>query len=114
MKKSQLRQLIKEEIKMVTEKAMELPKGYEIYRLGKNRYTFEYSEYGWEPSIRELQSIFKKIQKEWGDFVSKTQMQKASTKEPVVYVRHGNVTLGLEFKTSDDLEQHGIMVYDRD
>lgn len=114
MNKTELRNLIREEIKMVSEASIKLPKGYNIYRLGKNRYTFEYSEYGWEPSLRELQNVFKKMKSEWSNLISATKMQKSSTKEPVVYVRSGDVTFGLEFKTSDDLEKYGITVYDRD
>ena len=100
--KSQLREMIREEIQKLDEG--KLPKHYGIYHDSSNSYILAYSRYNWEPSSSEiakiektLMSLFKKL-----DIPDKKLDSK-----PGVFVMDGYVACGLTFTTKSDIEDAG-------
>jgi hypothetical protein len=97
MKIQELKSLVREEVrKIVTEAAVKLPKGIKITDLGNKRYAFEYIFSSSEPTIAQAEQALAMLRKEYAK-ISNTVQATKTTGEATIYVRNGNIAIGIDF-----------------
>lgn len=96
MKTQELRQLIREEARNMLTESFKLPTDYTIVHIDGKRYTIEYSKYGMEPTIAQLEKATIALRKLFEKIADKIQAGPLKG-EAHVYVRGGDVAIGFDF-----------------
>jgi hypothetical protein len=97
MKASELRKIIREEVKKtLTEAKFTLPNGFGITHIRDKQYAFEYSKYDMEPTIAQAEKIVALLRKEFAKIADKIQAGPLKG-EAHIYIRNENIAIGLDF-----------------
>ena len=97
MKQSQLKQIIREEVrKTLNEAKFKLPNDFGITHIRGKQYTFEYSKFNMEPTIAQAEKIVALLRKEFAKIADKVQAGPLKG-EAHIYIRNENIAIGLDF-----------------
>jgi len=99
MNKSELRQIIREEISKLNEAKVNLDKGFSVRQLSGRNYSLQYSEYDWEPSMQELEKYAATLQELISKYANDLDVLRKDN-ESAVYVADGDVAIGISFSSS--------------
>jgi hypothetical protein len=110
MKTQEFRKLVREEVKKtLNEATFKLQPGFSITHLKGKSYAFEYSKYDMEPTATQVSQIAALVRKEFAKIADKVQAGSAKG-EATVYVRDGNVTIGVSFTSKLGADQMDAIV----
>lgn len=96
MKKSQLQNLIREEVKRTLTEAVKLPKDMSITHIRNKEYTLEYSKFQMEPTIPQAEKIAATLRSQFSKIATTVQAN-AADGLVTIYVREGDIAIGLGF-----------------
>ena len=110
MKTQEFRKLVREEIKKtLNEAAFKLPPDFSITQLKGKTYAFEYRKYDMEPTATQVSQISALLRKEFAKIADKIQAGPAKG-EATVYVRDGNIAIGISFTSKLGADQMDAIV----